>query len=196
MNKNKKECIDDLNYIRKAFMEGTMYQYDALINVIDTLVRYFKNGGEDSYCFDWIRTEDELPNDDEAIIALIRGEKFDFREKYDVYMPYHHDFNHDFFIETYSHWFPIPTIPKMGIVNKDRVRNKSMTNADKLIELLQNPDENVEEFNNFIPYAISCPLYIDNSYDGFCNTSSCSVSCLECVKDWLYKEVTNEVLEV
>lgn len=196
MNKNKKECIDDLNYIRKAFMEGTMYQYDALINVIDTLVRYFKNGGEDSYCFDWIRTEDELPNDDEAIIALIRGEKFDFREKYDVYMPYHHNFNHDFFIETYSHWFPIPTIPKMGIVNKDRVRNKSMTNADKLIELLQNPDENVEEFNNFIPYAISCPLYIDNSYDGFCNTSSCSVSCLECVKDWLYKEVTNEVLEV
>ena len=196
MNKNKKECIDDLNYIRKAFMEGTMYQYDALINVIDTLVRYFKNGGEDSYCFDWIRTEDELPNDDEAIIALIRGERFDFREKYDVYMPYRHDFNHDFFVETYSHWFPIPTIPKMGIVNEDRVRNKTMTNADKLIELLQNPDENVEEFNNFIPYAISCPLYIDNSYDGFCNTSSCSVSCLECVRDWLYKEVTNEVLEV
>lgn len=141
MNKNKKECIDDLNYIRKAFTKGTMYQYDALIDVIDTLIRYLEKDGEDSYCFDWIRAEDELPNDDEAIIALIRGEKFDFREKYDVYMPYHHNFNHDFFIETYSHWFPIPTIPKMGIVNKDRVRNKTMTNADKLIELLQNPDE-------------------------------------------------------
>lgn len=40
MNKNKKECIDDLNYIRKAFMEGTMYQYDAIIFIIDTLIRY------------------------------------------------------------------------------------------------------------------------------------------------------------
>ena len=196
MNKNKKECIDDLNYIRKAFMEGSMYQYDALINVIDALVRYFKNRGEDSYCFDWIRTEDELPNDDEAIIALIRGERFDFRAKYDVYMPYHHNFNHDFFVEKYSHWFPIPTIPKIGIVNKDRVRNKTMTNADKLIQLLQNPDENREEFNSFIPNAINCPLYIDNNYGGFCNMSSYSGSCLECTKDWLYKEVTNEVLEV
>lgn len=111
-------------------------------------------------------------------------------------MPYHHNFNHDFFIETYSHWFPIPTIPKMGIVNEDRVRNKTMTNADKLIELLQNPDENREEFNSLIPNAINCPLYIDNNYDGFCNMSSYSGSCLECTKDWLYKEVTNEVLEV
>ena len=71
-----------------------------------------------------------------------------------------------------------------------------MTNADKLIHLLQNPDENVEEFNNLIPNAINCPLYIDNNYDGFCNMSSYSGSCLECTKDWLYKEVTNEVLEV
>lgn len=75
LNKNKKECIDDLNYIRKAFTKGAMYHYDAFIDVIDTLIRYLENGGEDSYCFDWIRTEDELPNDDEAIIALIRGEK-------------------------------------------------------------------------------------------------------------------------
>ena len=187
MNKNKKECIDDLNYIRKAFMKGTMYHYDAFIDVIDTLIRYFEKGGEDSYCFSWIRTEDELPNDDEAIIALIRGERFDFREKYDVYMPYHHNFNHDFFVETYSHWFPIPTIPKMGIVNEDRVRNKTMTNADKLIQLLQNPDENREEFNSFIPNDINCPLYIDNNYDGFCNMSSYSGSCLECTRDWLYK---------
>lgn len=196
MNKNKKEIIDDLNYIKKAMKESTLYQYDAIIFIIDTLIRYFEKGGEDSYCFDWIRTEDELPNDDEAIIALIRGEKFDFREKYDVYMPYHHEFNHDFFVETYSHWFPIPTIPKMGIVNKDRVRNKSMTNADKIIQLLQNPDENREEFNSLIPTVINCPLYIDNNYDGFCNMSSYSGSCLECTKDWLYKEVTNEVLEV
>lgn len=48
MNKNKKECIDDLNFIRKAFMEGTMYQYDAIINVIDTLVRYFEEDGADN----------------------------------------------------------------------------------------------------------------------------------------------------
>lgn len=59
MNQNKKECIDDLNYIRKVFMEGTMYQYDALINVIDTLIRYFEKGDEELHCFDWIRTEDD-----------------------------------------------------------------------------------------------------------------------------------------
>lgn len=190
-----------MNKNRKAFTKGTMYHYDALINVIDTLVRYFKNGGEDSYCFDWIRTEDELPNDDEAIIALIRGERFDFRGKYDVYMPYHHDFNHDFFVETYSHWLPIPSIPKMGIVNEDKVRNKTMTNADKIIQLLQNPDENREEFNSLIPTVINCPMYIENSYDGLCNMTFCnmstdSASCLECTKDWLYKKVKNEVLEV
>lgn len=44
---NRKECIDDLNFIRKAFMEGTMYQYDAIINVIDTLVRYFEKTEDD-----------------------------------------------------------------------------------------------------------------------------------------------------
>lgn len=197
MNKNKKECIDDLNYIRKAFMGGTMYQYDALINVIDTLIRYLEKGGEDLYCFDWIRTEDELPNDDEAIVALTRGERFDYREKYDVYMPYRHSFNNDFFIATYSHWFPIPAIPK----TEDKVRNKTMTNADKIIQLLQNPDENIEEFNSLIPTVINCPMYIENNYDGlcnmtFCNTSTNSASCLECVKDWLYKKVKNEVLEV
>lgn len=200
MNKNRKECIDDLNYIRKAFTKGTMYHCDAFIDVIDTLVRYFEKGGEELHCFDWIRTEDELPNDDEAIVALTRGERFDYREKYDVYMPYCHDFNNDFFVATYSHWFPIPSvlplIPKMGIVNEDKVRNKTMTNADKIIQLLQNPDENVEEFNSLIPNVINCPLYIGNNYDGFCNMSSDSGSCLECTKDWLYKEVTNEVLEV
>lgn len=39
---NRKECIDDLNYIRKAFMDGTMYQYDAIISIIDTLIEYLK----------------------------------------------------------------------------------------------------------------------------------------------------------
>lgn len=51
MNKDKKECIDDLNYIRKAMTEGTLYQYDAIIFIIDTLVRYLKKDelhGDDS----------------------------------------------------------------------------------------------------------------------------------------------------
>lgn len=39
---NRKECIDDLNYIRKAFMDGTMYQYDAIISIIDTLIGYLE----------------------------------------------------------------------------------------------------------------------------------------------------------
>ena len=130
-----------------------------------------------------------------------RGERFDYREKYDVYMPYRHGFNNDFFIATYSHWFPIPSIPKMGIVNEDKVRNKTMTNADKIIQLLQNPDENREEFNSLIPTVINCPMYIENNYDGLCNMTFCnmstdSASCLECTKDWLYKKVKNEVLEV
>ena len=42
MNKNKKECIDDLNYIKKALMAGTLYQYDAIILLIDTLTEYLK----------------------------------------------------------------------------------------------------------------------------------------------------------
>lgn len=42
MNKNKKEIIDDLNYIKKAMMKGTLYQYDAIIFIIDTLIRYLK----------------------------------------------------------------------------------------------------------------------------------------------------------
>lgn len=40
MNKNKKECIDDLNYIRKALTKGSLYQYDAIILLIDTIARY------------------------------------------------------------------------------------------------------------------------------------------------------------
>lgn len=40
LNKNKKECIDDLNYIRKAFTKGSLYQHDAIILLIDTIARY------------------------------------------------------------------------------------------------------------------------------------------------------------
>lgn len=40
MNKNKKECIDDLNFIKKSLMEGSLYQYDAIIFIIDTIARY------------------------------------------------------------------------------------------------------------------------------------------------------------
>lgn len=42
MNKNKKECIDDLNYIRKALTKGSLYQHDAIIFLIDTLTEYLK----------------------------------------------------------------------------------------------------------------------------------------------------------
>ena len=38
MNKNKKECIDDLNYIKKALTEGTLTRYDAVVFLIDTLI--------------------------------------------------------------------------------------------------------------------------------------------------------------
>lgn len=40
LNKNKKECIDDLNYIRKALTKGSLYQHDAIILLIDTIARY------------------------------------------------------------------------------------------------------------------------------------------------------------
>lgn len=39
---NRKECIDDLNYIRKALTKGSLYQYDAIIFLIDTLIEYLK----------------------------------------------------------------------------------------------------------------------------------------------------------
>ena len=42
MNKNKKECIANLNYIRKALTKGLLYQHDALILLIDTLTEYFE----------------------------------------------------------------------------------------------------------------------------------------------------------
>lgn len=42
MNKNRKECIDDLNYIRKALTKGSLYQHDAIILLIDTLTEYLK----------------------------------------------------------------------------------------------------------------------------------------------------------
>lgn len=42
MNKNKKECIDDLNYIKKALTEGTLTRHDAIIFLIDTLTEYLE----------------------------------------------------------------------------------------------------------------------------------------------------------
>lgn len=39
---NRKECIDDLNYIRKALTKGSLYQYDAIILLIDTLTEYLE----------------------------------------------------------------------------------------------------------------------------------------------------------
>ena len=40
LNKNKKECIDNLNFIRKALTKGSLYQHDAIILLIDTLTEY------------------------------------------------------------------------------------------------------------------------------------------------------------
>lgn len=42
MNKNKKECIDDLKYIRKALSADVIYQDEAIIWIIDTLTRYLE----------------------------------------------------------------------------------------------------------------------------------------------------------
>lgn len=39
---NKKDCIDELKYIRKTLSTGTIYQYDAIIWIIDTLTRYLE----------------------------------------------------------------------------------------------------------------------------------------------------------
>ena len=39
---NRKECIDDLNYIRKVLTKGSLYQHDAIILLIDTLTEYLK----------------------------------------------------------------------------------------------------------------------------------------------------------
>lgn len=47
MNKKNKECIDDLNYIRKALTKGSLYQHDAIILLIDTIARYFEKGNEE-----------------------------------------------------------------------------------------------------------------------------------------------------
>lgn len=46
MNKNKKECIDDLNYIRKALTKGSLYQHDAIILLIDTLTEWIEANNE------------------------------------------------------------------------------------------------------------------------------------------------------
>lgn len=40
---NKKECIEDLNYIRKALTKGSLYQHDAIVFLIDTLVEYLED---------------------------------------------------------------------------------------------------------------------------------------------------------
>ena len=42
LNKNKKECIDNLNFIRKALTKGSLYQHDAIILLIDTLTEYLE----------------------------------------------------------------------------------------------------------------------------------------------------------
>lgn len=50
MNKEKKECIDDLNYIKKALTERTLTRYDAIIFLIDTLTEYLEKDELDREC--------------------------------------------------------------------------------------------------------------------------------------------------
>ena len=45
---NRKECIDDLKYIRKTLSTGTIYQYDAIIWIVDILVGYLEEDGADN----------------------------------------------------------------------------------------------------------------------------------------------------
>lgn len=45
---NREECIDDLNYIRKALTKGSLYQYDAIVWIVDTLVKYLEEDGEEN----------------------------------------------------------------------------------------------------------------------------------------------------
>ena len=44
---NKKDCIDELKYIRKTLSTGTIYQYDAIIWIIDTMTRYLEESEPD-----------------------------------------------------------------------------------------------------------------------------------------------------
>lgn len=47
---NRKECIDDLNYTKKALTEGTLTRYDAIIFLIDTLTEYLEKDELDREC--------------------------------------------------------------------------------------------------------------------------------------------------
>lgn len=47
MNQNKSDCIKELNYLRKALMKRPLYQYDAILYLIDTLTEYSEKEGED-----------------------------------------------------------------------------------------------------------------------------------------------------
>lgn len=40
---NRKERIDDLNYIKKALTERTLTRYDAIVFLIDTLIEYLED---------------------------------------------------------------------------------------------------------------------------------------------------------
>lgn len=46
MNRNKKECIEDLEYIKKAFTKKMLSPHDSFIGVIDTLIRYLEKDME------------------------------------------------------------------------------------------------------------------------------------------------------
>lgn len=38
----------ELNYIRRALSKGTIYQYDAIVWIVDTLVGYLEEDGADN----------------------------------------------------------------------------------------------------------------------------------------------------
>ena len=77
MNKNKKECIEDLNYIRKALTKGSLYQHDAIILLIDTIARYLfvdaVNLVDDEKAARM--NKEKLREDSGDIEAMLKGEK-------------------------------------------------------------------------------------------------------------------------
>lgn len=44
---NKEECIEELKYIRKAYTEKTLSQWDTIIDVIWVITEYLENDGEE-----------------------------------------------------------------------------------------------------------------------------------------------------
>ena len=47
MNKEKKECVDDLKYTKKAYKDKTLSQQDAFMEALDILIKLLESEGEE-----------------------------------------------------------------------------------------------------------------------------------------------------